>query len=168
MSETKPVILNRHIRTLGGHELGVSWEDPHGDGITHPVGGEPDLWCALPREEFLKLQYRAEKAEDERDDLKVALRIATTSDSERNRRERAEAERDAARAALKDARAALKFYASGHPNAFRCASERMGIGQGPCCERVIDAGGIAQQALDKIRALLGPAHDTGDASGKEK
>ena len=71
----------------------------------------------------------------------------------------AEDERDAAITLLKEARDALTFYASGHPNAFRCASERMGIGQGPCCERVIDAGGIAQQALDKIRALLGPAHD---------
>ena len=88
--------------------------------------------CALPAAEFEALLARLKAAEDER---------------------------DAAITLLKEARDALTFYASGHPNAFRCASERMGIGQGPCCERVIDAGGIAQQALDKIRALLGPAHD---------
>lgn len=75
------------------------------------------------------------------------------------RAERAEAEVARLRAAVKVAADSLEFYASGRPNAFRCASESIDLdrGTGPCCERVIDAGGIAAQALASIAAAVKPA-----------
>lgn len=50
---------------------------------------------------------------------------------------------------------ALAFYESGSRNAFRCNNEPLdpAKGTGPCCERVIDAGGIAQDALARAEAL---------------
>lgn len=54
-------------------------------------------------------------------------------------------------------REAMTFYASGDRNAFRCESERMdpAKGTGPCCERVIDAGGIAADALRRADEIAG-------------
>ena len=77
------------------------------------------------------------------------------ADLMRARAEKAERERDEAVGMLKEARGALEFYATGRRNAFRCASESIDLtkGTGPCCERVIDAGGIAQDALSRIDAL---------------
>ncbi len=50
---------------------------------------------------------------------------------------------------------ALEFYESGSRNAFRCNNEPLdpAKGTGPCCERVIDAGGIAQDALARAEAI---------------
>ena len=57
---------------------------------------------------------------------------------------------------------ALAFYESGNRNAFRCNNERLdpSKGTGPCCERVIDAGGIAQDALARIERIA--AGDQGE------
>lgn len=54
-------------------------------------------------------------------------------------------------------REAMTFYASGDRNAFRCESERLdpAKGTGPCCERVIDAGGIAADALRRADEIAG-------------
>jgi hypothetical protein len=52
-------------------------------------------------------------------------------------------------------REACAFYEMGRRNAFRCANESLDPekGTGPCCERVIDAGGIAQAALARAEAI---------------
>lgn len=54
-------------------------------------------------------------------------------------------------------REAMTFYASGDRNAFRCESERLdpAKGTGPCCERVIDAGSIAADALRRADEIAG-------------
>ena len=66
---------------------------------------------------------------------------------------------DAARLAaiVRVLREAMTFYASGDRNAFRCESERLdpAKGTGPCCERVIDAGGIAADALRRADEIAG-------------